>query len=125
MLAGVSHGQRTTQHRPPKKKKKPGRNNRQQGNIMCGVKVPATTCLAFLMDKDNKNQAWKEAMDKEVDALIDHGCFDFEFMPPGFKPDNSYQECPLCMIFDVKQCGKFKVRLVTRGHKVDTGAPST
>ena len=75
------------------------------------------------MDKDNKNQAWKEAMDKEVNALIDHDCF--EFMPPGFKPDDSYQECPLRMIFDVKQCGKCKARLVTGGHKVDAGSLST
>ena len=73
------------------------------------------------MDKDNKNQAWKEAMDKEIKALINYGCF--EFMPPGFKPDDSYQECPLRMIFDVKQCGKFKARLVAGGHKVDAGSP--
>ena len=122
-LAGKFHVRRTTQHPPPKKKKKPGRNNRQQGNIKYGVKVPATTRLAFLMDKDNKNQAWKEAMDKEINALIDHDCF--EFMPPGFKPDDSYQECPLRMIFDVKQCGKYKARLVAGGHKVDAGSLST
>ena len=60
---------------------------------------------------------------KEIATLDVHDCF--ECKPPGHQPDFSHQKCNLHMIFDVKQCRRFKAQLVAGGHQVDPGNLST
>jgi hypothetical protein len=45
------------------------------------------------------------------------GCFDFR--APDFKPSSEYQFAKLTMIFEVKQDGRCKGRLVAGGHMVN------
>jgi hypothetical protein len=45
------------------------------------------------------------------------GCFDFR--APDFKPSLEYQFAKLSMIFEVKQDGRRKGRLVAGGHMVN------
>ena len=51
--------------------------------------------------------------------MIKTECFDFK--KPGYKPGKKFQECSLCMIFDIKPYSKFKARLVTGDHHIDPG----
>jgi hypothetical protein len=53
---------------------------------------------------------------KETDSLLWLRCFDFH--APDFKPSSEYQFAKLTMIFEVKQDGQRKARLVAGGHMV-------
>jgi hypothetical protein len=53
----------------------------------------------------------------EIDSLLWLGCFDFH--APDFKPISEYQFAKLIMIFEVKQDGRRKARLVAGGHMVE------
>jgi hypothetical protein len=60
---------------------------------------------------------WADAIMKEIDSLLWLGCFDFH--APDFKPSSEYQFAKLTMIFEVKQDGRCKARLVACGHMVE------
>ena len=61
-------------------KKKPSRNHNRGVVIKFGIRVPANVKQALLFDRENGNNKWAEAMEKEMKALIDLKCF--EFHPP-------------------------------------------
>lgn len=100
----------------PKKRKKPGRNRRQR-KVKYGVQVPVDVRDAYSLDSTNNDSFWADAIKKEIASLLALDCF--EFKEPGYKPSDSYQFCPLTMIFEVKQDGRRKARLVAGGHVVD------
>ena len=102
--------------------KKPGRLRRQV-EIKFGVKIPMSVRQALEFDRENGDSKWRDAMAKEIAQLVALNCFDFH--PPDFKPDKDSQEGRLTMIFEVKQDGRHKGRLVCNGHKIDPRGIST
>ncbi len=82
-----------------------------------GVRVPQNVKEALQFDEENCNQAWRKAIRKELQALIDKGCF--EIRPAGSHPGKDFQFIPLHLVFDVKPDGTEKARLVAGGNRVD------
>ena len=100
-----------------KKKKNPGRISRGQPVFKYGVEVPKDTAHAMALDEASGNALWKEAADKEIASLRTLGCFDFH--SPDDDPGKEFQYVKLTMIYEVKQDGRRKARLVAGGHLVD------
>ena len=82
-----------------------------------GIVVPQSVKHARELDAQNGNTLWSDAIKKEIDSLLWLGCFDFH--APDFKPSLEYQFTKLTMIFEVKQDGQCKARLVAGGHMVE------
>ena len=84
-----------------------------------GIEVPKTPEHAVKLDNENGNTCWKDAIDKEIKALLDLECF--EFHPAGHHTTlgEGWQRTTLHMVFDVKQSLQQKCRLVAGGHLVD------
>lgn len=99
-----------------KKRRKPGRIARPVREKY-GVLIPNTVEEAIAFDKLNGNTFWQDAIYLEVNTLIELGCF--EFLSPDDKPSPEYQRTKLTMIFEVKQDGRRKARLVAGGHLVE------
>ena len=100
-----------------KKKKNPGRLSRGQPTVKYGVKIPRNTKEARTFDDENGNHLWQEAAEKEIATLLSLGCF--EFYEPHYKPPEEYQYVKLKMIYEVKNDGRRKGRLVAEGQHVD------
>ena len=96
-----------------------GRNDRNHIRMKYGVMIPRSIREAYEIDKITETNQWKEAVDKEINQLIDRDCF--EFRDPGHNPGANYQRAPLRMIFEVKNDGRRNARLVAGGHKIDVG----
>ena len=101
----------------PKKKSSKGRNDRQHLGMKYGVIVPRNTREALELDKITNTSLWREAIDLEINQLIERNCF--QFHAPGHNPGANFQNAPLRMIFEVKNDGRRKARLVAGGHKVE------
>ena len=99
----------------PGKKKKPGRT-RRPFETKYGIKIPINVKDAYDFYKINGNTLWTDAIDVEIKSLLKLNCFKFE--APNFKPGKEYQYTSLRMIFEVKQDGRHKARLVAGGHLV-------
>jgi len=82
-----------------------------------GVEIPRIVKEAYTLDDKNKNQLWKEAIQREIDRIQEYR--PFEFLPPGSDVPSGYQLAPLKMVFDVKSDLRRKARLVVGGHKVN------
>ena len=94
------------------------RSIKKKNKVKFGIEVPNNVRHALALDKKNGNNAWSEAILKEMSALTKAGVW--EFMPPTFKVPKDYQYAPLTLIFDVKQEDlRRKARLVAGGHVVD------
>ena len=106
-----------------KKKQNPGRISHGQPVFKYGVEVPQSTKHAEELDAQHGNSLWKDAYQKEIASLLSLGCFDFR--PPDSKPGPDYQFVKLTMIYEVKQDGCRKARLVVGGHLVDPCSIST
>ena len=87
-----------------------------------GVEVPRTVKEALELDKNNGNNKWAEAIQKEMQGLHDHQTF--RFLAPGEAAPKEYQFAPLHMVFDVKTDLRRKARLVIGGHVVDSSEHS-
>ena len=107
-------------------KKKPGRNNRQQrGRLKYGLEVPKKwSDDAVRIDRATNTYLWQATVEKEMAALIYHGCFKLQ-PPAGFKPASDYQFAPLQMVYDVKADLTRKARHVVMGNVVDPRGLST
>ena len=99
-----------------KKRKKPGRISRPV-EVKYGVTIPRSVKHALELDAEAGNTFWADAIRKEVDSLLALDCFSFH--APDYKPSSEYQWTKLSMIFEVKQDGRRKARLVAGGHLVD------
>ncbi len=80
-------------------------------------KKPGRIAHALELDREAGNAFWADAIRKEVASLLALDCF--EFHAPDHKPSSEYQWTKLSMIFEVKQDGRRKARLVAGGHMVD------
>lgn len=99
------------------KRRKPGRISRPV-QMKYGVVVPQSVRHALELDKESGvDVVWTQAIRKEVASLLALNCF--EFFPPDYKPSPDHQFTKLSMIFEVKQDGRRKARLVAGGHMVD------
>ena len=98
------------------KRRKPGRISRPV-HLKYGVVVPQNVKQALAIDAENGDDVWLQAIRKEVASLLALDCF--EFYAPDYKPSLEYQFARLSMIFEVKQDGRRKARLVASGHMVD------
>ena len=98
-------------------------NKRKKGNEKYGIEIPNTYKRAVELDIDNGNTVWQTAVQTELAALINHGCF--QFKDKHFKPSAEYQYAPLVLIFELKQDLRRKARLVIQGFKVDPRDLST
>jgi len=89
-------------------------------NIKFGVEIPQSTRHALEIDQIDNTGLWKEAMETEIDQLLEYETFrvleDNESVPEGYK------FIPYHCIYDVKFDGRRKCRLVAGGHMTD---PST
>ena len=99
-----------------KKKNRAQKYPRPQ-RLKYGVKAPNTVREALALDESNGNKLWQEAIKREIDALLELGCF--EFREAGDIPSGEYQCTNLRMIFDVKTDLRRKARLVAGGHLVE------
>ena len=75
------------------------------------------------IDNANGNNCWKDAVAKEVAALLHLQCFDIQ--SPDFKPDNKYQYVHMHWVYAVKSDLTYKARLVCDGSHVDPKGLST
>jgi hypothetical protein len=105
----------TTNKKRAGKRKKPGQIS-QLVQVKYGVIIPCGVKHAMELDTENSNTLWADAIKKEIDSLLRLGCFDF--CAPDFKPSSEYQFAKLTMIFEVKQDGRRKAKLVAGGHMV-------
>jgi hypothetical protein len=63
----------------------------------------------------NKNSKWKDAMDKEINLLVNvHACF--AVLKKGESPPKTHDRIPLIWAFDIKVDGQYHTRLVAGGH---------
>ena len=79
--------------------------------------IPRNVKHALELDAEAGNTFWADAIRKEVESLLALDCFSFH--APDYKPSSEYQWTKLTMIFEVKQDGRRKARLVAGGHLVD------
>ena len=99
-----------------RKRKKPGRISRPL-EVKYGVAIPRNVKHALEIDAETGTTFWADAIRKEIASLLALDCF--EFHAPDYKPRSEYQWTKLNMIFEVKQDGRRKARLVAGGHLVD------
>ena len=103
-------------------------------SIKYGVKVPAGSSSAILMDKeldDNpqlsklvNNQRWFQKQEKEIGKFEEHKALNV--LPQGVQAPEGYQQMRYHWVFDVKPDGLFKARLVAGGNTVEsTGVERT
>ena len=69
------------------------------------------------------NHKWQEATEKEIVALIHHGCFDFK--SPDFNPPEGYQCCCLHFVYEIKTDLRHKAWLVYDSSQIDPQGLST
>ena len=75
------------------------------------------------IDEAAGNRNWQLAVEKEVAALIMHGCFDFK--SPDFKPPSDFQYCRLHFVYEIKSDLRQKGQLVFDGSRIDPQGLST
>ena len=87
----------------------------KQGNqYKHGVQVPCTYKEAVKLDELNGNKLWQEAVQKELDQIMDF--WTFKVLPRGKGPPEGYTSVPLHLCFDVKFDLRRKARLVAGGN---------
>jgi hypothetical protein len=84
-----------------------------------GIKVPRSIKEALMLDADNKNTLWQDAIIKEMTNVK----VAFKSIGKDIKPPPGYTRIPTQMIFDLKMDFTRKARLVAGGHVTD--APTT
>ena len=86
---------------------------------MYGVDVPRTAKEAYELDRENGNTLWKDAINKEINALLRLSVFEFDYSNKPTNKEENWQFAPLHLIFAVKTDLCRKARLVIGGHVTD------
>ena len=87
-----------------------------------GYQVPRTPEDAIEIDNHNNNTRWQDAIDLEINQILDYQTFkDLGKDAPG---PPGYQKIRLHFVFDVKHDGRHKARLVAGGHLTETPVDS-
>ena len=80
-----------------------------------GVRVPRNVKEAKMLDAENGNNYWQEAMDIELAQLHEYDTF--KSLGKTARVPAGYQQIQCRMVFDVKQSLKRKARFVARGDQ--------
>ena len=72
-----------------------------------------------MLDRQNENTLWQEAIDKELKQLADYKTF--RKLEPGEVLGSDYKRIPYHIVFDVKFDLRRKARLVAGGNWTDPG----
>jgi hypothetical protein len=83
-----------------------------------GICLPKSVAEALELDKENGNNLWHEAIQKELKNVK----IAFKFLEEGDKAPVGYKQIPCHIIFDVKMDFTRKARFVAGGHKTDPPA---
>lgn len=84
----------------------------KQSNWKYGHRVPRSVKEALRFDKENGNDRWRKAIEKEMANVI----IAFTILEHGDNLPVLYKKTSVHMIFDVKMDMTFKARLVKDGH---------
>ena len=95
----------------------------RQPTYKFGVKIPRNYSEALRFDDDNKNDLWKEAMQKEVAQILEYNTFD-NIGINGKLPDG-YKKIGLQFVLDCNHNYRRKARMVDGGHRTDPPKDST
>ena len=87
-----------------------------------GVRLPRSAKEAYDIDKANGNTLWADSMKLEVDALHKYDTFIDKGKINHFE---GYKKIPLRMVFDCKNDGRRRSRLVAGGHLTDPNMEDT
>ena len=79
-----------------------------------GVEIPKFIKQALLLDQQNGNQLWLDAINKEVNELLEHDTF--KIIDNVEELASEYQFIPPHFVLDCKFDGRRKVRLVAGGN---------
>ena len=90
-----------------------------------GIKIPRNTREALLLDKQNRNNKWGEAIMKEMKSLDTLRVFKYHDPGTKFRSTEGWQYAPLHMIYTVKHDLRHKARLVCGGNVLDASAHVT
>ena len=82
--------------------------------IKFGIKIPRDHAEAMAFDKANGNSLWADAEKLELDQLYEYKTFRTRGRNGSMR--KGYTRIRVRMIYDAKQCGKRKARLVAGGH---------
>jgi Reverse transcriptase (RNA-dependent DNA polymerase) len=89
---------------------------------MFGYRVPRSVPEAFVIDADNGNTRWQDAMALEISQLKEYNTF--KDLGRGAIPPRDYQKIRVHFVFAVKHDGRHKARLVAGGHLTAVPADS-
>ena len=89
------------------------RTDPNQVKYKFGVRVPHNFAEAMMLDKDNGNTFWGDAVHRELDQLFSYKTFCD--LGTGVLPGMEYKNIKIRFVFDVKADGRRKGRLVARG----------
>ena len=81
------------------------------------MEVPQNGKHALELDKENNNHLWEEAIEKELNQLLDYDTF--VILERGKKAPLGYKRVTLHLTFDVKHDGRRKARMVAGRHLTD------
>ncbi|MGH2414505.1 MAG: reverse transcriptase domain-containing protein [Microcystaceae cyanobacterium] len=101
------------------RRRKQSKTNTAKPTQLYGVTVPRNVDNAYQLDKENGNNLWRDAMKKEIDALLSLNTFKFTNRKTFLHKNGDWQYAPLTMIFTVKPDLRCKARLVAGGHVTD------
>ena len=101
---------RTAEAKDTLDSKQQAKGKQYNDEIQYGHAVPRKYIDCIRIDNMNGNNRWKEAVAKEVAALLNLQCFDIQ--SPDFKPDNKYQYVHMHWVYAVKQDLTYKARLI-------------
>ena len=88
-------------------------NNRVRHTLYkYGHKIPKTVKEAFALDKENGNDRWRKAIEKEMGNVM----IAFTILEDSEGTPVGYSLAKVHMVFDVKMDGTFKARLCKDGH---------
>ena len=77
------------------------------------VRIPHTFAEAIMLDKDNGNTFWEDAVRHELEQLFSYKTFCD--LGTGGLPGKEYKKIKIRFVFDVKADGRRKGRLVAHG----------
>jgi hypothetical protein len=118
----VNRTRRATKNRTSKN----ARNAKIQDRVKYDIRVPRNTREALLLDKQNKNTKWADAIAKEMTALNRLDVFEYKSPAHVCNKSDGWQFAPMHMIFDIKQQDlRHKARLVCGGHVIDSSGHVT
>ena len=102
----------------------PTAQSRKARKYEYGIEVPRNWGDVIRLDAKNGDRAWQDAVEKEIGALLNLGCFDIQ-VDKHYKPPRTYQYARLHLIYAVKQDLHRKARLVCDGSRVDPESLNT